>query len=264
MNNLKVVLLDLLTGEEIHLRKGTMKYECKSLGIDYTAIYRLLDNKCVHIKGRYILRHHLDKCFTMVDIDSNKEYICIQNKSLFLHLNIPSNENDIKYISAVKRGVQKFCTINNIVFSLKETRVGKTTKFGSLKGSSSKIINIKLLNKKFSRIGQYISSRIRSAMKSQSLKKDIRTYKLIGCDMDFLRSYLESKFTKGMSWDNYGQWHIDHIKPCNSFNLSVPEEVKSCFHYTNLQPLWATTNIASKFGEFNYVGNINKGDKIHQ
>lgn len=49
-----------------------------------------------------------------------------------------------------------------------------------------------------------------------------------------------------MSWENYGirGWHIDHIKPCASFDLSIIEEQKECFHYTNLQPLWWHENLA--------------------
>lgn len=69
---------------------------------------------------------------------------------------------------------------------------------------------------------------------------------LIGCDIEHLIKHLESQFRDGMSWDNYGikGWHIDHIIPCNAFNLWNPEEQKKCFHYTNLQPLWASENLA--------------------
>lgn len=45
-----------------------------------------------------------------------------------------------------------------------------------------------------------------------------------------------------MTWANYGEWHIDHILPCASFNLSDYKEQQKCFHYTNLQPLWAVDN----------------------
>jgi len=47
-----------------------------------------------------------------------------------------------------------------------------------------------------------------------------------------------------MSWNNHGEWHIDHIKPCTSFDLSKLSEQKKCFHYKNLQPLWAKDNLS--------------------
>lgn len=68
--------------------------------------------------------------------------------------------------------------------------------------------------------------------------------KLLGCDVDFLRSHLESKFQSGMSWDNYGLWHVDHIKPLSSFNLLLTEQQHEACHYLNLQPLWAKDNIS--------------------
>ena len=56
--------------------------------------------------------------------------------------------------------------------------------------------------------------------------------------------YLDAKFTDGMSWENHGEWHIDHILPCASFNLLIEDEQRKCFHYTNLQPLWAKDNLS--------------------
>lgn len=67
---------------------------------------------------------------------------------------------------------------------------------------------------------------------------------LVGCSIDKLKQHLESKFTEGMSWDNYGDWHVDHIKPCASFDLSDPEQQRLCFNYKNLQPLWAADNLS--------------------
>ncbi len=46
-----------------------------------------------------------------------------------------------------------------------------------------------------------------------------------------------------MTWDNYGEWHIDHIKPCALFDFTKEEQQRECFHYTNLQPLWAKDNM---------------------
>jgi Uri superfamily endonuclease len=65
----------------------------------------------------------------------------------------------------------------------------------------------------------------------------------LGCNIKDFFDYLERKFEKGMTWDNQGEWHIDHIKPCSSFDLSLDEEIQKCFHYTNLQPLWGEDNI---------------------
>jgi hypothetical protein len=67
--------------------------------------------------------------------------------------------------------------------------------------------------------------------------------KLIGCSLPELRSHLQNQFLPGMSWDNYGEWHIDHIRPCASFDLTKPEQQRECFNYRNLQPLWAVDNL---------------------
>lgn len=80
---------------------------------------------------------------------------------------------------------------------------------------------------------------IQKGWKSQS------SLSLTGCNSwNELKQYLENKFQKGMTWDNYGEWHIDHIKPCSSFDLTDTSEQKKCFHYTNLQPLWAIDNLS--------------------
>jgi len=81
--------------------------------------------------------------------------------------------------------------------------------------------------------------------------KSIKTMDLLGCSMEDLKTHLESQFTEGMSWENYGNpngnhsncWHMDHIRPCCSFDLTIEEEQRKCFHYSNLQPLWAIDNI---------------------
>lgn len=70
-----------------------------------------------------------------------------------------------------------------------------------------------------------------------------RSMEILGCDLAFFKSYIEERFTEGMSWDNFGQWHIDHIRPCASFDLANIDQQHQCFHYTNLQPLWAIENL---------------------
>ena len=91
-----------------------------------------------------------------------------------------------------------------------------------------------------------VKKRIASAMKSSNLKKKHSTIKLLGCSIANLRSYLQAKFTDGMSWENHGikGWHIDHIIPLASAKSQT--ELESLFHYTNLQPLWWYDNLSKK------------------
>jgi hypothetical protein len=86
-----------------------------------------------------------------------------------------------------------------------------------------------------------LRSRIWNVLKGVNKSKTTR--KLLGCSIEFLKQYLASKFTQGMSFSNYGKWHVDHIRPCTSFDLSKVSEQSKCFHYTNLQPLWAIDNL---------------------
>lgn len=93
------------------------------------------------------------------------------------------------------------------------------------------------------RIRLLCASRIREMLKIQNVNKTQKTVELIGCSIQELKTHFESLFIKGMTWENQGEWHIDHKKPCSLFNLTDLDQQKICFHYTNLQPLWALDNI---------------------
>ena len=77
-------------------------------------------------------------------------------------------------------------------------------------------------------------------------EKSAPTMALIGLqNKEELKHYIEAMFLPGMNWQNYGQkdgWQIDHIRPCASFDMNDPRQQRQCFHYTNLQPLWARDN----------------------
>jgi hypothetical protein len=91
-------------------------------------------------------------------------------------------------------------------------------------------------------ISERIRSRVRNVLNGKVKSKS--TLELLGCTIEQVKERLESKFRDGMSWQNYGSyWHIDHIRPCASFNLENEEEQKKCFHYYNLQPLTAKENL---------------------
>jgi hypothetical protein len=92
-------------------------------------------------------------------------------------------------------------------------------------------------------ISERIRSRVRSVLNGKVKSKS--TLELLGCSIDDLKNHLQSKFYADMSWENYGSyWHIDHIRPCASFNLQNEKEQKICFHYSNLQPLTAKDNLS--------------------
>jgi hypothetical protein len=78
-------------------------------------------------------------------------------------------------------------------------------------------------------------------------KKNSKTEEILGCDIVTFRYYFENLFVENMSWENAGEWHIDHIIPLSS--AKTIEDVYKLCHYTNLQPLWG-------------IDNIKKGDKI--
>jgi hypothetical protein len=89
-----------------------------------------------------------------------------------------------------------------------------------------------------------IRTRISRLLRQKGADKYNNFYKYLGCSKDDFIKYFEAKFKEGMTWENHGEWHIDHIKPCASFNLLNEEEQNKCFHYTNLQPLWASENLS--------------------
>lgn len=77
--------------------------------------------------------------------------------------------------------------------------------------------------------------------------KSAATLELLGCSLNVLKSHLEKQFQPGMTWENRGGktgWQIDHKRPCASFDLTAPDQQRECFHYSNLQPLWAKDNLS--------------------
>ena len=92
-----------------------------------------------------------------------------------------------------------------------------------------------------------LRTRVYGFLKKNQINKRNTTFQLVGCSPLELKIYLEQKFIDGMSWENQGKWHIDHIIPLSSA-INEEELYKLC-HFTNLQPMWA-------------IDNIRKGSKI--
>lgn len=95
-----------------------------------------------------------------------------------------------------------------------------------------------------------LSKRTRTAvytcLKEANVSKYRSTFSIIGYGIDELMEHLEGLFTEGMTWDNYGEWHVDHIKPMSSFSFKSVDDIefKECWKLSNLQPLWGEDNLS--------------------
>jgi hypothetical protein len=89
-----------------------------------------------------------------------------------------------------------------------------------------------------------IRTLISQSLSNNGYKKNSRTAEILGCDFNTFKLHIERKFTKGMSWSNYGKWHLDHIYPISK--ATSEEMALQLNHYTNFQPLWAKDNISKK------------------
>ena len=95
----------------------------------------------------------------------------------------------------------------------------------------TKQINDRYKNDINYRIKHNLRTRFNLAIKNNSKKSSI--INLLGCSIPKFKEYIEKQFIDDMTWNNYGQWHIDHIKPCCGFDLSDKKQQQICFHYTN-------------------------------
>ena len=87
-----------------------------------------------------------------------------------------------------------------------------------------------------------LRSKLRKLLNGENKTNSALTY--LGGSIDFFKGYIEAKFSNGMTWENYGTtWHIDHIIPCRSFDMSNEDDRKKCFHYSNMQPLLVIDNL---------------------
>lgn len=93
---------------------------------------------------------------------------------------------------------------------------------------------------------QSISKRLHEKTNGEKKPKEIKVY--LGCDESFLKKWFEFQFTSKMSWENYpSYWHIDHVVPCSSFDLSKEDELKKCFEWKNCRPLKKEKNRSKSY-----------------
>lgn len=204
-----------------------------------------LDNRCKYCCKQYKKQHRLDNLSTY------------KQKRKAAHEKI---KDDIEF--------KKSKAIYDKLYALKnKSKIRMRDKIyrQKTKDKRNAINRVRLQNKRKNdllfKLKTNISNYIRDCLKS---KKMGRSYKqFISYEIIDLIKHLESKFTSGMTWENYGEWHIDHIIPVSSFDFNNETEIITCWSLENLQPLWATTEIAMSYGEDEtYIGNIEKGNKV--
>lgn len=94
------------------------------------------------------------------------------------------------------------------------------------------------------RVKANLSSRLSHLLQGHGGKQGRKTLDFIGCSRFELMRHLERQFKPGMAWNNYGsEWHVDHERPCYTFDFSQHGDARICFHFSNLRPLWATENL---------------------
>lgn len=126
-----------------------------------------------------------------------------------------------------------------------ERKRDETRHWGSLWFGSPQYNRIKHAAQRRLRTNYYLTRILRTRTYNvlKGNTKSAPTLTMLGCSIAEFREHMERQFKRRMTWDNYGtHWHIDHILPCSSFDLSDPTQQRICFHFTNMQPLEATRN----------------------
>lgn len=191
-------------------------------------------NKCV--ANKFGLHNHCRLCQKII-----KRNWYLKNKE-------SQNEKSLIYSKTEKGRESKAKTYNrNYQTILERNRIRRHGEKAKIKARIQRNKWYKIIQ---NRMACTLRCRIRIALKkskyeNQAIQID-STRNLLGCSIKEFEKHLESKFIEGMSWENYGYrgWHVDHIIPCDSFDLTLPEAQKQCFHYSNMQPLWWKINLS--------------------
>lgn len=154
-----------------------------------------------------------------------------------------------KELPTESKKVKRFCLkCSNAVFryehycgDCKSKIANQKTQAARSKQRKKKSEMIKL--EQSNRVAKIYSNRFRAILKNPNTKRN-HAIDLIGCTSEQLKLHLESQFKKWMTWNNYGiKWHVDHITPCSTFDHTDKDQVRRCWHYSNLRPLCAIENI---------------------
>lgn len=162
------------------------------------------------------------------------------NRNKMLKMEKLYRENNKELLSKIKKKYNDKTIKERSVYGKKYHKKNKNKKTQYAKNKRLESINTRLAGN--------LRSRLRFAIKND--QKVGSAVSDLGCSISELKLHLEKQFyshpktNEKMSWENYGEWHIDHIKPLSSFELTDRKQFLEACHYTNLQPLWAEDNLS--------------------
>ncbi len=199
--------------------------------IDFTVYLYMTCKECGKSKHRkYIKKWQLcDPCYQRLKVDQKKKSgICVDCNKKAIEGRIYCQDH-CKY--------HKFRDTNRLdqkktYYSQNKNKILNTHKVYERKQRAENLIF---------RLRSNLRSRLYHAVKSG--QKTGSAVKDLGCSIEDFKKYIESKFSTGMNWENYGKWHLDHIIPISKFDLDNRKQFLRACHYTNLQPMWSIDNI---------------------
>lgn len=163
---------------------------------------------------------------------NNKENINSRNKKYYLNNKEKAYEYAKKYRA---ENAERTASVKRVYYDRNKKRIRYVANTHE---------KYRLANDPIFRLRKYFRNRVSSIFKEVGIKKRASSAKILGVSYETAKKHLERQFKKGMSWDNHGEWHIDHIIPLSS--ARTEEDLITLCHYSNLQPLWAKENLQKR------------------
>lgn len=216
------------------VKQVVRKFCSKKCRVDSRKILRLEYLKANKEKVRIAQKAYVEK---------NKEKVLAYNKQ-WLEQN---KEHCKKYGAAyAKQNVTKIRQYNKEYFNKYADEIKEKARLRRLAWTPEKIKTLRKQAREeyrtnpAERFRKFVSNSFRRIASN----KPARTEHILGCSFLEAKQHIENLFQEGMTWENYGKWHIDHIKPIASIDPTDMEAIKQVNHISNLQPLWAKDNIS--------------------
>lgn len=207
-------------GQKVRIKENA-KEECdKKDTSEYDRMYYSKNSERIKARKREYYKKTVDK---------RKEYR-LKNAEKIKEYRLKNAEKNSEYYKSYYRKNRDY------ILERERTRRKLNVKDRMRKERDKMVTNIQY------RLGMLMKDRLRKAIKNNYLSG--KAVEELGCSIKFFKEYFESKFKEGMSWNNWGEWQIDHIYPISKVDLTDYSQLLKVSHYTNLQPLWPSENIS--------------------